>query len=304
MGTPDFSVPCLSLLLSSKHQVVGVYSRAPKPAGRGKKEQMTPIHQLGVQHGIEVFTPKSLRSEEEISKLKALKPDLIVVVAYGLILPKAVLDIPQFGCINVHASLLPRWRGAAPIQRAIMAGDTQTGVCIMQMDEGLDTGAVGVTSLCKILESDTSQTLHDKLAQLGSQALAQAIEQINLGQFSPMPQPDEGGTYAAKIDKAEARINWHQERAALHNHIHGLSPFPGAWCEIPMLDGTMERIKILQVEYSTAQLNAAHLDFKNAIIGTHNGSLKLLKVQRPGKSVMNAEECFRGMNIAPLCELN
>jgi methionyl-tRNA formyltransferase len=242
MGTPEFAVPTLTEIVSSGHEVVAVYTRAPKPAGRGQAERKSPVHEAAEGFGIPVFTPRSLKGEDEQQKFAALGADLGIVVAYGLILPKAILDAPELGCLNLHGSLLPRWRGAAPIQRAVMAGDARTGVMVMQMDEGLDTGPIGLIEEMPIAPDMTAGEVHDKMMLVGADLMGRALAAIERGSLHFTPQPDEGVTYAQKIDKAEARIDWSKPAAEVHNLIRGLSPFPGAWFEL-MLNGQPVRIK-------------------------------------------------------------
>jgi len=233
MGSPDFAVPALAELIARGREIVCVYSQPPRPAGRGQQLRQTPVHAFAESRGIEVRTPKSLKKAPEQEAFAALDLDLAVVVAYGLILPKPILDAPRFGCVNLHGSLLPRWRGAAPIQRALMAGDRETGVQAMRMEEGLDTGPVLSTARTSIEPDDTAQTLHDRLAALGAPLLADAVDAIMNGRAREMPQPDEGVTYAKKIDPAEARIDWTRTAREIDLQIRGLSPFPGAWFEMP-----------------------------------------------------------------------
>ena len=230
MGTPDFSVSALRAILSAGHDVVAVYSQPPRRAGRGKKTRPSPVQAFSEELEIPVFTPLNFKDADERQRFTDLNLDVAVVVAYGLILPQEILDAPKLGCLNIHASLLPRWRGAAPIQRAIMAGDRETGIGIMQMEAGLDTGPVLLEKRITIKNDDTVGTLHDKLSILGAQAIVEALE--NLQDRKPTPQSEEGITYAKKIDKAEAHINWSKSAQELKNHIHGLSPFPGAWTEV------------------------------------------------------------------------
>ncbi|MEJ1992861.1 MAG: methionyl-tRNA formyltransferase, partial [Maritimibacter sp.] len=238
MGSPDFSVPVLEALIEAGHEIVAVYCQPPRPAGRGKKDRPTPVQARAEELGLMVRHPKSLRNDEAQAEFAALNADIGVVVAYGLILPQAILDAPVRGCLNIHASLLPRWRGAAPIHRAIMAGDHETGVCIMQMDAGLDTGAVLSRHAIEISPEETTGSLHDRLSELGARAITEALE--NLDTLTPDPQPETGVTYAEKIDKAEARVDSSKPADEVSRLIRGLSPFPGAWCE---MDGA--RVKLL-----------------------------------------------------------
>ena len=251
MGTPDFAVPTLSEILGQGHEVVAVYTRAPKPAGRGMDEQKTPVHRLADRFAIPVFTPRTLRDAAAQADFASLGADVAVVVAYGLILPKAVLDAPALGCLNLHGSLLPRWRGAAPIQRAIMAGDAETGVMVMQMDEGLDTGPVAMVERIAITPDMTTQELHDRMAVLGADLMVRALGALERGTLGFSPQGEAGVTYAAKIDKAEARIDWSRPAAEVHNTVRGLSPFPGAWFEADLGKGR-ERVKVLRTSLAGA----------------------------------------------------
>ena len=232
MGTPDFAVPTLLELVAHGHEIAAVYTRAPKPAGRGMKLQPTPVEHEARRLGIPVLTPKTLKTPEALEEFRAHEADAAVVVAYGMILPQAILDAPKLGCFNLHASLLPRWRGAAPINRAIMAGDAETGVMVMKMDVGLDTGDVAMAERLAITDAMTAADLHDALAPLGADLMVRAMAALERGALQLTKQSEDGVTYAAKIDKAEARIDWSKPARAVLRHIHGLSPFPGAWCEI------------------------------------------------------------------------
>ncbi|HSV29977.1 MAG TPA: methionyl-tRNA formyltransferase, partial [Candidatus Omnitrophota bacterium] len=240
MGTPDFSVPILAALIDAGHDVVCVYSQPPRPAGRGHKEQLTPVHAYAQARGIEVRHPKSLKSAEEQQAFRDLDLDCAVVAAYGLILPKAILEAPRLGCLNVHASLLPRWRGAAPIQRAILAGDAETGVTIMQMDEGLDTGGMLQIETLPITAETTASSLHDALSEMGARMIVPALEGVASGRLAAVPQPAEGVTYASKLAKDEGRIDWTRPALELERQVRGLTPWPGVWCEL-----AGERLKVL-----------------------------------------------------------
>jgi len=242
MGTPDFAVPTLAQLAAAGHEIVAAYTRAAKPAGRGMAMQPTPVEHEARRLGIPVLTPKALRDEPVEAGFRAHRADIAVVVAYGLILPKAVLDAPKFGCFNVHASLLPRWRGAAPINRAIMAGDAETGVMVMRMDEGLDTGPVAMAERLAISPDMTAGDLHDALARLGADLMTRALGALDRDALALKPQHEAGVTYAAKIDKNETRVDWTKSWNEVHNHCRGLSPFPGAWCE---LNGTRMRVTLM-----------------------------------------------------------
>ena len=266
MGTPDFSVPALNSLVDAGHDVVCVYSQPPRPAGRGKKDRPSPVHVRADALGIPVRHPVSLRNPEAQNDFAALKADVAVVVAYGLILPQPVLDAPTYGCLNIHASVLPRWRGAAPIHRAVMAGDAQTGVCIMQMEAGLDTGPVLLCDTQDILATDTTGVLHDRLSQLGSKLIVQSLTQ--LGALVPKAQSDVGVTYAAKIDKAEAAIDWTRPAAEVDRQIRGLSPFPGAW-----FTHQDTRIKVLMSEMSQGQGPAGHVLDDDLVVACGTGAV-------------------------------
>jgi methionyl-tRNA formyltransferase len=246
MGTPEFSVPALEAIAAAGHDIVAVYSQPPRPAGRGMSERPSPVHAKALALGVPVHTPRTLRAPEEHTRFAGLGADAAVVIAYGLILPPAILAAPRLGCLNVHASALPRWRGAAPIQRAIMAGDTETAVMVMRMEEGLDTGPVGASRTVPILPGMTAGELHDLLSERGAGLIVEALAQLEAGTLAFVPQPGEGVTYAAKIAKAESRIDFTRPAAEVHNQIRGLSPFPGAWFEAPTAAGGRERIKVLR----------------------------------------------------------
>ena len=293
MGTPEFAVPTLTEIVSSGHEVVAVYSRAPKPAGRGQAERKSPVHLAAEGFGIEVRTPRSLKSAEEQAAFADLEADLAVVVAYGLILPAAILSAPRLGCLNLHGSLLPRWRGAAPIQRAVMAGDRRTGVMVMRMDEGLDTGPVGLAEEMPIGPDMTAGELHDRMMLVGADLMGRALAALERGSLEFTPQPAEGVTYAAKIDKAEAKIDWSKPAPAVLRHIHGLSPFPGAWSEVTV-DGEAMRVKLLRCEPARgAGLPGALLD-DQLTIACSGGAIRIVELQRAGKAPMKAAEFLRG----------
>lgn len=291
MGTPDFSVPALVALHAAGHDILCVYSQPPRPAGRGKKYRPTPVHQKALELGIPVRHPVSLRGAEEQAEFAALNADAAVVVAYGLILPQAVLDAPKHGCFNIHASLLPRWRGAAPIHRAIMAGDAETGNCIMQMEVGLDTGPVVARAKMPIEAGDTTQSLHDKLSEQGALLIADVLEHIEF--LEPETQPEEGVTYAHKIDKDEARVDWSQPAEVVDRQIRGLSPFPGAW---GMLGD--ERIKFLASEVVVGEGAAGTVLDDTLTIACGSGAVRILKAQRSGKSAQDTDVFLRGFPIA------
>lgn len=293
MGSPEFSVYALRAILEAGHEVVCVYSQPPRPAGRGKAERPTPVHEFAVSNEIEVRTPRTLKSDVEQERFAALELDVAVVVAYGLILPQAVLDAPRHGCLNVHASILPRWRGAAPIQRAIMAGDKETGVDIMQMEAGLDTGPVMLSRQTEIAAEDTAGTLHDRLAGLGAEAIVAALTQIEDGSATFKRQTDEGVTYAHKLTSDETRIDWSKPAGEVRAHIHGLSPFPGAWFELPTSKGAV-RVKVLEVVEGAGKGVPGEVLDDQLTIACAQGAVKLLRLQRAGKSAMTADDFLRG----------
>ncbi len=299
MGTPEFSVPTLSEIIGAGHDVCAVYTRAPKPAGRGMKETRSPVHVFADKLGIPVIPHVSLRSAPVIEEFRALQADVAVVVAYGLLLPQEILDGTVHGCYNVHASLLPRWRGAAPIQRAIMQGDTMTGVGIMKMDIGLDTGAVAMQEAIPISDNDTAQDIHDRLSHLGADLMHRALGALERGGLSLVNQDDSKATYAAKITAADSRINWNCSARNLHNQVRGLSPFPGAWCNADLGKGE-ERLKILQTEpVDNTSGSAGKLLDSEGVVGCGEGALKLVTVQRAGKSPMKFSEFALGARLSP-----
>ena len=289
MGTPDFAVETLKALLDAGHDIACVYSQPPRPARRGMAERPSPVHAFAAARGIEVRTPVSLKPPEEQARFAALECDAAVVVAYGLLLPQTVLDAPRRGCFNVHASLLPRWRGAAPIQRAIMAGDAETGVTIMRMEAGLDTGPMCRIGRLPITPQTTAQTLHDALAAMGAGLM---VEVLATDEIRCTPQPPEGVTYARKIEKAEARIDPAASATHVRNHIHGLSPFPGAWLQV---NGTRIKVLLCDVVDGAGPPGTFLDDRLTLACGT--GALRLLKLQREGKGVMDADVFLRGFAI-------
>ena len=297
MGTPDFAVPTLTEIVGQGHEVIAVYTRAPKPAGRGLAETKSPVHRVADGFGIPVFTPKSLKGEAEQAAFASLDADVAVVVAYGLILPQAVLDTPQDGCLNLHASLLPRWRGAAPIPRAIMAGDAETGVMVMRMEAGLDTGPVAMAERIAIRDEWTTGDLHDRLARLGADLMVRALAALSRGGLHAVPQSETGVTYAAKIDKGETRIDWSRPAHAVHNHIRGLSPFPGAWCEM-QLGGRMERVKVLRSALAAGEGAPGTVLGDNLEIACGDGAVRLVELQRAGGKPMGAAQFLRGAGLA------
>ena len=298
MGTPDFAVPTLLELVAHGHEIAAVYTRAAKPAGRGMKLQPTPVEQEARRLGIPVLTPATLKTPEALEQFRAHDADAAVVVAYGMILPQAILDTPKLGCFNLHASLLPRWRGAAPINRAIMAGDSETGVMVMKMDIGLDTGDVAMAERLAISDAMTAADLHDALAPLGGDLMVRAMGALERGKLQLTPQSAEGVTYAAKIDKAEARIDWNKPARDVLRHIHGLSPFPGAWCELP-IEGEPVRVKILRGEIAGGSGAPGELLDDRLAVACRQGALRILELQRAGKGAMKADEFLRGTALKP-----
>ena len=288
MGTPEFSVPVLEALARA-HEVVCVYSQPPRPAGRGKKDRPSPVQAVAEELDLPVRHPVSLKGAEAQTEFAALGADVAVVVAYGLILPQAVLDAPRHGCLNIHASLLPRWRGAAPIHRAIMAGDTETGICIMQMEAGLDTGPVLLREATPIGAAETTGALHDRLSVMGARLILQTLDR--LADFSPQPQPDAGVTYASKIDKAEARIDWSRPAVEVDRLIRGLSPHPGAWCEV-----AGERVKLLASRLAEGQ-GAPGEVLGGLRIACGSGAVEVTLAQREGKRAMAPEDFLRGFAL-------
>jgi methionyl-tRNA formyltransferase len=287
MGTPDFAVPALEALVAAGHEVTCVYTQPPRPGGRGKRPRPSPVQVRAEALGLAVRTPASLRGAAEQAAFAALGPEIAVVVAYGLILPPSVLAAPARGCLNIHASLLPRWRGAAPIQRAVMAGDAETGVSIMAMEEGLDTGPVLLAQAVPIGPHDTGGSLHDRLAALGARLIVAALDRLD--ELAPVPQPEAGVTYAAKVDKAEARVDWALPGPQVDRLIRGLAPFPGAWTEI-----AGERVKLLLSELAPGSgAPGTALDDRLAV-ACGEGAVRLLKLQRAGAGVVDAEAFLRG----------
>ena len=295
MGTPDFAVPTLVELVGRGHDVTAVYTRAPKPGGRrGMEPQPTPIEREARRFGIPVLTPKTLRTAEAEEQFRAHRADAALVVAYGLILPKPILDAPRLGCFNLHASTLPRWRGAAPINRAVMAGDAETAVMVMRMEEGLDSGPVAMAERVKIEPDMTAGELHDRLAPLGADMMARALAALEKDALVLTPQPGEGVTYAAKIDKGETRIDWRKPWKQVHDHARGLSPFPGAWCEI---GGA--RVKVLRTTRGFGTGAPGTVLDDRLTIACGDGAVRILSLQPAGKRAMPADEYLRGARVAP-----
>ena len=296
MGTPEFSVPVLDALVEAGHEIAAVYCQPPRPAGRGKKHRPTPVHARAEALGLEVRHPVSLRSEEEQARFAALGAEVAVVVAYGLILPQPILDAPRGGCLNIHASLLPRWRGAAPIHRAIMAGDAETGICIMQMEAGLDTGPVLLREATPIGPEDTTGSLHDRLSRMGAALIVTALERLDA--LVPEPQPELGVTYAAKIDKAEAQVDWFRPAVEIDRQIRGLSPFPGAWTTIGG-----ERVKLLGARLAEGGGPPGVALDDGFTIACGQGAVTVTRAQRAGKGAQDAETFLRGMPVPAGTEL-
>ncbi len=302
MGTPEFAVPTLVEILAAGHDVVAVYTQPPRPAGRGMDERKSPVHLQAEQSGIPVFTPTSLKGATEQEVFRSHNADVGVVVAYGLILPKPILEAPAYGCLNLHASALPRWRGAAPIQRAIMAGDTETAVMVMRMDEGLDTGPICLAERVPIGSNTTAGELHDELARVGASLMVRALAALERGSLDATPQPDTGVTYAAKIDKAEARIDFSRPAAQVHNLIRGLSPYPGAWFEAGPA-GRRERIKVLRSELVEGSGAPGTILDDKLTVACGEGAVRLVLLQRAGRKPMPADEFLRGFELAPGTQL-
>jgi len=289
MGSPEFSVPVLEALVAAGHEVACVYCQPPRPAGRGKKDRPTPVQAKAEDMGLPVRHPVSLRNAEAQAEFAALDADVAVVVAYGLILPQPILDAPRHGCLNIHASLLPRWRGAAPIHRAVMAGDAKTGVCIMQMEAGLDTGPVLLRRETGIGATETTADVHDRLSVMGADAVVEALSRLD--ELTPEPQPDDGVTYAEKISKDEARIDWTLPAVEVDRLIRGLSPFPGAWCEA---DG--ERLKLLRSELADGS-GAPGEVLEPLVVACGDRAVRVHVLQRAGKRAMDVEEALKGWTL-------
>jgi methionyl-tRNA formyltransferase len=298
MGTPDFAVPTLTEILGQGHEVLAVYTQPPRPAGRGMAERKSPVHAAAERFGLPVATPRTLRAPEEADRLAALEADVAVIVAYGLILPRDVLEAPANGCLNLHASLLPRWRGAAPIARAVMAGDTETGVMVMRMEEGLDTGPVAMAERITICPDMTAGELSERLSRLGADLMVRSLAALSRGVLAFKPQAEAGVTYARKIDKAETRIDWSRPAAEVHNHMRGLSPDPGAWFEADLGKGP-ERIKVLRSTRTDGSGNPGVVLDGGLAIACGSGAVRLLELQRAGKDPMKTAEFLRGLQKPP-----
>ncbi|QIO53568.1 methionyl-tRNA formyltransferase [Rhizobium leguminosarum bv. trifolii] len=298
MGTPEFSVPTLRLLVDAGHRIVAVYTQPPRPGGRrGLDLQKSPVHQAAELLGLPVFTPVNFKDPEERERFRGLNADVGVVVAYGLLLPEAILNGTRDGCYNGHASLLPRWRGAAPIQRAIMAGDAKTGMMVMKMDRGLDTGAVALTREVEIGPNLTAGELHDRLMLVGAKAMAEAMVKLEMNDLPLTPQPEDGVLYAAKIDKAETRIDFSRDAGDVHNHIRGLAPFPGAWFELE-IGGKPERVKVLASELAEGQGAAGQLLTDDLVVACGSGAVRLTRLQKAGGKPLAAADFLRGTPLA------
>lgn len=295
MGTPDFAVPALQALAQAGHDVLAVYCQPPKPAGRGHQIQKTPVHLAAEALGIPVQTPKSLRPADEAAKLAALAPDAIVVAAYGLILPQSVLDIPRLGCLNIHGSLLPRWRGAAPIHRALLAGDQKTGITIMRMEAGLDTGPMYIKDSVPLTDTTTAQDLHDALAAMGARLIVTALDGVAEGSLTPTPQPDEGACYAAKLTKADGVMDFRQPAEVLARQVRALNPWPGAYFHMP--DG--QTVKVLAAEKTDETGAPGCLLDDQLTVACGTGALRLLSVQKAGKNKMAGDAFLRGERLEP-----
>ncbi|WP_019959958.1 methionyl-tRNA formyltransferase [Woodsholea maritima] len=296
MGTPDFAAASLAEIVGAGHEVVRVYSQPPRKKGRGMSEQKSPVHALAEQFGLEVHTPASLRDPDVLGDFAALELDVACVVAYGQILPQAALDAPEMGCLNLHGSLLPRWRGAAPIQRAIMAGDAMTGVQIMQMEAGLDTGAILLSEIVPITAQDTAATLHDRMMGIGAQLWPRALAALERGSLEAVAQSEEGVSYAHKITSEEARMDWSRPGGDLVNHVRGLSPFPGAWFMMDSDKGPV-RVKLLMAEAVAGEGSPGTVLDDRMTIACGSGALRPVRLQREGKGAMDLETFLRGNNI-------
>jgi methionyl-tRNA formyltransferase len=298
MGTPEFAVPTLTEIVGQGHDVIAVYTQPPRAGGRGMATRKSPVHEVAERFGIPVETPKSLKESGATEHFVALAPDVAVVAAYGQILPQTILDVPPHGCLNLHASLLPRWRGAAPIARAIMAGDTETGVMVMQMEAGLDTGPVAMSERIAIGPNTTAGELSEILARLGADLMVRALAALSRGVLDTTPQPEDGATYAKKIEKNETRIDWNRSAADVHNHIRGLSPEPGAWFAIDLGKGE-ERVKVLRSTSAEGSGKPGAVLDDALAVACGSGAVRLVEVQRAGKKPVKADEFLRGLR-APL----
>lgn len=296
MGTPDFAVPTFGSIIGQGHRVAAVYTRAPAAAGRGMELRPSPVHRLAERFDLPVFTPKTLRTDEAAETFRSHRADVAVVVAYGLILPKLVLDAPPLGCLNLHASLLPRWRGAAPIQRAVMAGDAESGVAVMRMEEGLDTGPVSLTERVPVGPDATAGELHDHLARLGADLIGPALAALSRGALEFTPQPSQGVTYAHKITNEETRIDWARPAREVHNRVRGLSPFPGAFFTADFGKGP-ERVKVMRTTLSEGGGAAGTLLDAGGAVACGEGAVRLVEVQRAGRGAVRGEDFLRGARL-------
>ncbi|MDJ0951344.1 MAG: methionyl-tRNA formyltransferase [Alphaproteobacteria bacterium] len=294
MGTPDFAVPALKALVEAGHEIACVYCQPPRPAGRGHKVALSAVQKAAENAHLAVRTPKTLTTAEEQSAFAAFQADAAVVAAYGLILPKPILEAPRLGCLNIHASLLPRWRGAAPIQRAVLAGDAETGVTIMQMDEGLDTGPILLSDRVPIGEDMTAPMLHDALADLGADLILEALDGVADGRLAPTPQPEGGVTYAAKLSREEGRLDWSQPAVVLARQVRAFTPWPGAW-----FTTQGERIKVLDAEAVAGSGPPGEVLDDRLMVACGTGALRLKRVQRPGRAAMDAADLLLGFRIEP-----
>ncbi len=297
MGTPAFAVPTLTEIIGQGHEVAAVYTQPPRPAGRGMTERRSPVHETAERFGIPVRTPVTLKTADEVAAFAGLAPDVGVVVAYGRILPQAFLDTPPNGCLNLHGSLLPRWRGAAPIERAIMAGDAETGVMVMRMEAGLDTGPVAMAERLPVGPDATAGEVTDRLSRLGADLMARALGALSRGVLSFTPQVEAGATYARKIEKGETRIDWSRPAAEVHNHIRGLSPDPGAWFEVDLGKGK-ERVKVLRSTLSSGSGEPGTVLDQSLTIACAIGAVRLLELQRAGRQPLKAADFLRGASLA------
>ncbi len=297
-GTPDFAVPALQSLIDSKHDVLAVYTQPDRPAGRGRQLKASPIKQLAERYSLKIFQPETLRDQEEQEKIRRLQPDAMIVAAYGLIFPRSVLEIPKYGCINIHASILPRWRGAAPIQRAIQAGDTESGITIMQMSQGLDEGDILEIAKCPISADDTGGSLHDKMAALSSEALLKTLQNIESGNLKPEAQNDSLATYAKKLSKTEAQIDWSQSAKQIDRNIRAFNPFPIAFTKFKN-----DRLRIWEARVSSTSIKEkpgkiVAIDKESMVVATGEGCLRILKVQQPGGKPIATKDWLNAHNIA------
>jgi methionyl-tRNA formyltransferase len=300
LGTSEFAVPALKALVEAGHDVIAVYTRAPKPAGRGQQERKTPVHEVADSLGLAVRTPASLKSEEEAAAFKALDLDAAVVVSYGHILPRSFLEAPVLGCINIHGSLLPRWRGAAPIHRALLAGDAETGVTTMRMDEGLDTGPMLLAERTPISAADTAESVHDRLAALGATLIVSTLDGLMRNSIDAVPQPREGVTYAHKLGREEGLLDWRRPAAELERKVRAFHPWPGTAFEAAKEGGGADRIKVLEATLALASAAPGTLSVARdgfPVVACGSGGLRLLKLQRPGKEVQSADAFLRGFAL-------